>query len=395
MTLDIVSTAAQVGGMADQLAASAERMRPVPDFARDLFARWHARHEDAVGVLESAEQGGVWPFAMPLDPLLVTRSTAAADGYAVVATDGSQIDVDSHGLVHCFLINVGVAAIAYGDRPDASLLSEPTVYHQDADLFAAPDDEGPREIGDQQLSMLRTVAEIERLAQAAEAWRERRGLVAIADGNLVRWELGGKAPTPGAAALLRRFTAALARFRLAGIPICSYISRPNAREVANMAAILAVHDCDRKGRGPCDRCRERPDRLCEALRVLADRDLFGHLLPGQSSGLYRPLAPVMAHYAPEDRIVFCYARNEAETVRLELPQWAAAPESLASILSAVQDQCRRGRGYPVVLMEAHEQAVIHGADREAFRDLVLAALNGRRLEAAVSSKRLSKDQRAV
>jgi hypothetical protein len=49
----------------------------------------------------------------------------------------------------------------------------------------------------------------------------------------------------------------------------------------------------------------------------------------------------------------------------------------------------------VVLMEAHEQAVIHGGGREAFRDLVLSFLNGRGLPAVVSGKRLSKDHRAV
>ncbi len=38
MTLDIVATAAQVASMADRLAAGAERMRPLPEFAQALMA---------------------------------------------------------------------------------------------------------------------------------------------------------------------------------------------------------------------------------------------------------------------------------------------------------------------------------------------------------------------
>jgi hypothetical protein len=81
--------------------------------------------------------------------------------------------------------------------------------------------------------------------------------------------------------------------------------------------------------------------------------------------------------------------------RIELPSWASGQRDLNAILAAIYGQSLRGRGYPVVLMEAHEQAVIHTGGREAFRQLVLATLNENELEARISSKRLSKDQRAV
>jgi hypothetical protein len=131
------------------------------------------------------------------------------------------------------------------------------------------------------------------------------------------------------------------------------------------------------------------------MRVLPDRELLWHLRPGEYSGLFRSLAPVLQRYEPEDRIVFCYLRNETEMARLELPIWASSGPVLSAVLACVNGQCGRGRGYPVVLMEAHEQAVIHPGGRHAFRQLVQAALNGNQLEAAVSGKRLSKDQRAV
>jgi hypothetical protein len=81
--------------------------------------------------------------------------------------------------------------------------------------------------------------------------------------------------------------------------------------------------------------------------------------------------------------------------RVEVPAWATTPERLDLIQSILMGQCQRGRGYPVVLTEAHEQAVIHSGARVAFKQLIQEALNSNALEAAVSAKRLSKDQRAV
>ena len=51
-------------------------------------------------------------------------------------------------------------------------------------------------------------------------------------------------------------------------------------------------------------------------------------------------------------------------MRLEIPEWAKTYEE--QIHSLVWDQCRKGKGYPITLSEAHEQAVIRGPDRELF-----------------------------
>jgi hypothetical protein len=296
--------------------------------------------------------------------------------------------------VQCFLVNVGWAAIAYGDAPTARLASEPRVYYRDDDVYMDADDGMRQEVGDHLLAMLRTVAEVERLADLAQEWHDRADLVAVADGNLVRWEMGGKRPDPARAALLRRYITALARFRTLDVPVCSYMSRPNAREVANAAHLLAVRDCG-SGGSNCSQCAGRADRLCDDLRLLTDRALLAYLRVGERSGLFRSLAPVLRQYDQQDQILFFYLQTGDEMARVEVPAWAATPERLDLIQSVLMGQCTRGRGYPVVLTEAHEQAVIHSGARVAFKQLIQEALNSNALEAAVSAKRLSKDQRAV
>jgi hypothetical protein len=61
----------------------------------------------------------------------------------------------------------------------------------------------------------------------------------------------------------------------------------------------------------------------------------------------------------------------------------------------VVDQCRRGQGYPVALARAHEQAVVSGADRLRFNELVARALVSHGLPDQPSEKQASKLARAV
>ena len=79
-----------------------------------------------------------------------------------------------------------------------------------------------------------------------------------------------------------------------------------------------------------------------------------------------------------------------------IPEWVATDESLLELTHAlVLDQGRRGQGYPVALSEAHEQAVVTGADRENFWQLVEASLVDEKLPSPTSAKSFSKRTRWV
>jgi NurA-like 5'-3' nuclease len=74
----------------------------------------------------------------------------------------------------------------------------------------------------------------------------------------------------------------------------------------------------------------------------------------------------------------------------------AENESLLNLThSLVLDQSRRGHGYPVALSEAHEQAVVTGADRENFWELVESTLVAEHLPSPGSAKSFSKRTRWV
>jgi NurA-like 5'-3' nuclease len=104
---------------------------------------------------------------------------------------------------------------------------------------------------------------------------------------------------------------------------------------------------------------------------------------------------VVREYYGDHAICFFYLRLEDEVARVEFPRWVSEQGGVEQVHALVFDQCRRGQGYPVALIEAHEQAVIGGGDRERFWDLVELGLEEKRLSTDGSAKSRSKRTRWI
>ncbi len=116
----------------------------------------------------------------------------------------------------------------------------------------------------------------------------------------------------------------------------------------------------------------------------------------ERSALFISDSSVVRKRYGEHWVYFFYLRVDGEIARVEIPQWAARDENLLNLThSLVLDQCRRGQGYPVALSEAHEQAVVTGADRENFWQLVESSLVDEHLPTLGSAKSQSKRTRWV
>ncbi|HIC70299.1 MAG TPA: hypothetical protein EYO90_12345, partial [Candidatus Latescibacteria bacterium] len=76
-----------------------------------------------------------------------------------------------------------------------------------------------------------------------------------------------------------------------------------------------------------------------------------------------------------------------EIARVEVPKWVAEDPPLLDLVHAVVcDQADKGQGYPVSLSEAHEKAVVRGADRESFYHYLREAFVRHDIDARVSCK---------
>ena len=126
--------------------------------------------------------------------------------------------------------------------------------------------------------------------------------------------------------------------------------------------------------------------------IFLDRELFQELLEeGWRPATYLTNSSVSRQFYGEHQVYFYYLNVGAEIARVEIPQWVAQDERLLALgHSLILDQCRRGQGYPVALSEAHEQAVINGAERQLFKRMVAETLERQGLRVYTSERERSK-----
>jgi hypothetical protein len=312
--------------------------------------------------------------------------------------DGSHIDVDRHLPVPCYLLNLGGCVLTYGSQADAQFFSQPQLAADPADLYLTDPDSPVNEeaITGPLLGILRTVRELERLVEVVEQQPPDLPTLALVDGTLVLWGLSGQTYKPFVrkAILEEGLLPALDRLRELArtrpLTIAAYVSLPRTTEVANaIRCCLCPHDATR-----CrEACSHRRATLtpCEAATGFLDRDLFQQTLePGWRSSLFIS-NPVSAQDYGEHQVHFYYLHAGEEIARVEVPQWVAQDEKLLSLgHSLIMEQCRRGQGYPVAISEAHEQAVINGADRQLFKQMITEVLERQGLPTYSSEKERSK-----
>ncbi len=321
--------------------------------------------------------------------------------FTVIAADGSHIDVDRHQSTRCYLINIGSVIINYGSRPDAFLTSTPHLYSEDKDLVITPPGGGREQpVEGTVLGIKRSVEECKSLASLAASLPPQSTALALMDGTLILWGLGGEVYPDfvidellinGMLKCLDNLKKLNKDRRLA---LASYISFPRSTDVLNVLRVAVcpndIPDCDKQ-------CPPGQERDCDGLAGVRDRDIFINLLEdGERSALFISPSKIVKEYYGDHKVYFYYLRVGEEIARIEIPQWAAEDKTLLDLThSLVYDQCQRGRGYPVALSEAHEQAVVTGADRENFRELVESTLTEEHLPVTSSGKSASKRTRWV
>jgi len=417
MTLDFHRLAKQLDDLGPRLRQRAEEGQARLPRALDTVHAWAGQPESLRERLEAASTS--WLLAEPLgEPMDAAFPAPPAPAeYVALASDGSHIDADRYSPVSCYLLNMGRARIRYGSRPEADLASQPDLAFEDERLVLSDRSDASHEkaLSGKLLDALRSVREVELLARLAAEEDSGLPTLALLDGTLVLWGLAGKEFRSEIKRLLldEGIIRALDDLKTLAdqkpIALASYISRPGASEVVHTLRLAACPLPQGQPPQPvdCQRCpREADDpRPCDAVGLTADRTLFAALLkPGQRSAVFRrkhkaPGSIEEAFYG-QHSVAFFYLRMPDdvpdEIARVEMPLWMAQDEQKVSLLHAtLVDQCRRGLGYPLAIMEAHEQAVISGPEREAFRRLLEAQVAAEGLPAASSGKALSKKARLL
>ena len=400
MALDLTQTAGQLHAATPGLRAQTEH-----GAARLQAAEQALTEADPADIATRTAAGTLtWLVAGIEDSLTETvPEPPLPASHAVVAVDGSHIDVDRHSPVRCFLINIGKVSLRYGEEPDAELSSTPHLVTDDASL-SLRGTAGVREVPIEGplLGMLRAVMELEALADLVDETPIDLPVLALLDGSLILWGLtGGAYPDFVRAKLLdQRLLPALDRLREAGktrpVAVASHVSLPRSTDVVNALRVWKgvcawEHvNCDAN----CG-LLDRGQRSCDSVDGVTDAALYGSTLAhGERSPLFRTTSSVVTDHYADHQVRFFYAHLGEEIARVELPAWvdgAALDLTHAGLLA----QARKGHGYPVALQEAHEQAVVNTSDRQMFAQLLEETLEGEHLPTSTSQKARSKRTRWV
>lgn len=325
------------------------------------------------------------------------------DDYCVVGVDGSHIDVSRHIPAHCYLINIGGMSLRYGGEPDARVFSAPRLYAETDELVIRDRFAPYREetISGALLDAKRAVEELRGLLDTLRELPRDLPALGLVDGSLIMFGMHRHPDFVVRHLVDEGFVEILDEIRQMAsermVVIASYISLPRSMEVVNALRVgvcpYPVPNCDRE----CGTER-REDRPCEKeVGGILDRELLENMLGmNERSGVFDSNADIVRNHYGGHGVSFFYVRTEEEVGRVEVPDWVAADEALLGLVhSLVVEQCRLGPGYPVALKEAHEQAVVTGADRQYFVELVAAALEQQGLPVYSSEKNISKMRRWI
>lgn len=338
-----------------------------------------------------------------------------AEPYTVIATDGSQIAPDYHHIAPWYVINTGCALFRY-DPPEGRerfrLTSQPLLKPPrrnagvDEGENPATADARASAVGfSGRIEIERLKAELDLAAQTLREEADPGRTVLLLDGPLVQWRMITDLKGDEQKEIIASFRDLLETARERRSAVAGFISRSRSVEWVTLLRFTLCPEVASRG-ALCSLCREsllrrntEPPKEAHhaSLAGLRDVALAEEVLKPLGAGSRTEVVQLRSSRwrqitGGEDGAGFFYLHTGTEVARVELPQWVWEDAELLDLLhAALCDQCDSGRGYPMVLSEAHEAAVVRAADRHTFYALIERILNEHtEFEAITSAKAESK-----
>ena len=357
MTLELNKVINRIDELAREAADSIAHSSELMDEARSWLNRYAGQFEELK--VRALEFGAAIPTNEPLDSTHAPPDLP--ERFTVIGADGSAIPPDRHSAAMYYLINTASLTYRHGSGQQPVAASWPDLRFMPDDLY-----EGRLLVQGNLLDVRRDTAEIERLADAAEAEPPDVPIIALTDGTLLLWVLE-ESPEELRRKKVQAYIRHLARLKNVGAAPGAFISRPRYPDVLRLLWLAQLGEHVSK-----QAMEDHP------FLGLADRSLFDFLAPGQRSACFVSPSRVNKQYEGH-RIGFFYLnvgdKDQTEIARVETPAWVwQSSELLDRLHGAVMAQCRLVTPYPYVLARAHELAVITTDERRQLEAYVESAL---------------------
>ena len=277
--------------------------------------------------------------------------------YHLLAVDGSQIYPDRHQGTSCFLINIGTVQLFY-KMPEKTIefASYPTVFTEQSFQDISLSVNSSVDMVNGKREELELQEGFERSYQFVQ--ESDKPFLFLFDGSLIFWHLASKEQDIKDY-FLRSYFSLLEQFHTHALPLAGYISLPKSKDLVNVLRTVSAGFSD-------------PQLQRALMPHSTDAFLMSFFLQeGHRSTVFQSQSAITEYYPQALKPYFFYYNTGDEIVRIELPAYLAQDETMVNhIISLIQDQVKKGAGFPVGLAEAHEQAVVKGPDRDFFYHLI-------------------------
>ena len=320
-------------------------------------------------------------FGTPIEiPGRAIKVEKEISDYTAIAADGSEVSINEDFFFPYYIINIGFIALKYGKDHFFFADSNAKIYFEENELYEKVGDKSFLVRGEL-LSSKMLLEESKKLEELLkDFYTVEVPVLALFDGTLIQWEIKETSETYKNN-FVKNFQRMILIAEQLKAPLAGYISGTHSRDVMEMIRIFL----EMKG--------EDFDK--QLLSIIKDADIFKIILrKGERSAIFRSNAPILNLYkAP---IYFFFLNVGSEVVRIEIPEFIAFDNDLLEKTCAlILSQSNKGEGYPVVLKEAHEQAVIKSSERVFIEELFIDFLRKKGIMFNQNYKFLSKKIRNI
>lgn len=272
---------------------------------------------------------------------------------ALIAVDGSQINVDRHAAQQFAVVNAGAVIMKprSGDVPEVCTSTD-LLYGQDLETEYGM-------MSDRLVALRRDLKEREFFDELSKGFPGP--VVTFTDGPLELWGTSGEEAREFAA-FLEQYKGVLSRLQSRGIVAAGYVDKPGANLVVRLLELARMSD---EQLGDLQQLRKyHPYRGVDDA-LLFSGEFQPLIFPGHRSAVFKLQSSSINIYTGVLALHFFYLNvgsvGHPWLVRVEVPQWVANDPAKLDLLHAVLvEQCgiMGSRPYPYLLHRAHETAVV-------------------------------------
>lgn len=289
---------------------------------------------------------------------------------SVFGADGSSIEADRDLPLEFSAINIGYININYGDKPAAEFDESLTFYPNNKDI---PEVDSKLLSDINAMSALRHLLELEFLIKKMSESKSTNIKIGFVDGNLYpNFALSHITNINFKQFIYKRLDEVaekITNLSKNNTYIISYNSNPNSVHISSKI----------KGKYASE---------------LNDSGIFENLLKtNERSDIFTEISEEETREL--NSVSFSFVKNSKELSKIEFLNGSINNEVMNKILAVIISQVEKGKGYPKILIESHEHAVISQSDRAALNTLIEKELNLLNINYTTSQKQQSKQTRNI